>query len=256
MQVSWLGYPGTMGADFIDCLIADPFIVPPGHEGAYSERVLRLPHCYQPNDRQRNVATPLTRAAYNLPETGFVFCCFNQAYKITPEVFACWMRLLLQVPHSVLWLLDDNRWATENLICAAQAHGIAPERLKFAPPLPLAQHLARYRAADLALDTFPCPSHTTASDALWADCLLVGLCGETFAARVSGSILSACNLPELVTYTIDDYERLALRIATDEPYRNSLRAKLESNKLSAPLFDSRAFTRDLENLYRDLVGKT
>ena len=255
IQINWLGYPGTMGADFIDYLIADGLVIPPGQASAYSERVLRMPHCYLPNDRQRVVAVPLTRAEYGLPDIGFVFCCFNQVYKITPEIFACWTRLLHQVPQSVLWLPEDNRWATENLTRAAQAHGIAPERLRFAPRLPdLAQHLARYRAADLALDTFPYGSHTTASDALWSGCLLVGLCGETFAARVSGSILTACNLPELITYTLENYERLALRIATDDPFRATLRAKLAASKLSAPLFDSRAFTRDLENLYSGLVG--
>jgi predicted O-linked N-acetylglucosamine transferase (SPINDLY family) len=255
LQVSWLGYPGTMGADFIDCVIADPFIVPAEHERFYAERVLRLPHCYQPNDRKREIAKPLARADYGLPDDAFVFCCFNQSYKITPEIFACWMRLLKQVPDSVLWLLADNRWASENLRRAAQAHGIAAERVVFGPKLPLAQHLARYAAADLALDTLPYGSHTTASDALWGGCPLVALCGETFAARVSGSILTAFDLPELVTYKIEDYERLALQIATDEPLRSALRAKLELNKLRAPLFDSAAFTRDLEQLYREIIEK-
>ncbi len=253
-QVSWVGYPGSMGADFIDCLIADAFIIPPGREDDYAERVLRLPHCYQPNDRQRVIAVPRHRAGYGLPARGFIFCGFNQAYKITPEMFACWMNLLHRTPDSVLWLLADNRWATENLTREARDHGIDPSRIIFAPKAPLAEHLARYRAADLALDTFPYGSHTTASDALWSGCLLVGLCGETFASRVAGSILTACNLPELITYTLEDYERLALRIATDNPFRDTLRAKLAANKLSAPLFDARAFTRDLENLYSGLVG--
>ena len=253
IQVSWLGYPGTMGASFMDFLIADPFVIPHGQESAYSERILRLPHCYQPNDRQRVITTPLARAEYGLPDNAFVFCCFNQAYKITPEVFACWMRLLGETPASVLWLLADNRWATANLISAAQAHGIASERLVFAPKLPLAQHLARYRAADLALDTFPYTSHTTASDALWGDCLLLALCGETFAARVSGSILAACNLPELVTDSLEDYAQLAQRLASDAPFRKDLRAKLAAAKTTAPLFDSAAFTRDLERLFSGLL---
>ncbi len=255
IQVSWIGYPGTMGAAFIDYLIADPFVIPPEHEQFYAERVLRLPHCYQPNDRQRSVAAPLTRAEYGLPDDAFVFCCFNQAYKITPEIFAVWMTLLREVPGSVLWLLDDNPWAAANLVRAAQTLGVASERLVFAPKLPLAQHLARYRAADLALDTFPYTSHTTASDALWGDCLLVALCGETFAARVSGSILSACGLPELVTYALADYAQLTLLVATDQPFRDALRVKLQANKLAAPLFDSRTFTRDLEQLYSGLAGK-
>jgi protein O-GlcNAc transferase len=253
IQVNWLGYPGTMGAKFIDYLIADSYLVPPGSEAGYAEQILRMPHCYQPNDTQRAIAAPLTRTEYGLPEHGFVFCGFNQSFKITPEIFACWMNLLRHTPDSVLWLLADNRWATENLTRAAQNHGINPERLFFAPKVPLEKHLARYAVADLALDSFPYGSHTTASDALWGNCLLVGLCGETFASRVSSSILNACNLPELITNTLEDYERLALRIATDDSFRTALRAKLAANKVSAPLFDSRAFTRDLENLYAGLV---
>jgi protein O-GlcNAc transferase len=255
LQVSWIGYPGTMGAPFIDCLIADPFIIPARLESAYAERILRLPHCYQPNDRQRPVAEPLARAAYGLPDNGFVFCCFNQAYKITPEVFASWMRLLKQVPGSVLWLLEDNRWAAENLKRECAGHGIAAERLIFAPKLPLAQHLARYALAGLALDTFPYGSHTTASDALWSSCPLLALCGDTFASRVSGSILSACGLPELITHGLEDYEKLALRIAQDLPYAESLRAQLMRTRASAPLFDSITFTRDLEHLYTDLAAR-
>ena len=165
------------------------------------------------------------------------------------------MNLLRATPGSVLWLLADNRWATDNLTREAQHHGIDPSRLIFAPKVSLAEHLARYSVADLALDTFPYGSHTTASDALWSGCLLVGLCGETFAARVSGSILSACNLAELIAYTLEDYERLALRLATDESFRDTLRTKLETNKRGAPLFDSVAFTRDLEQLYSELVEK-
>ncbi len=253
VQMSWVGYPGSMGAKFIDYLIADPFIVPAGHESHYAERVLRLPHCYQPNDRKRSIAEPRTRVDYGLPENGFVFCGFNQAYKITPEVFSRWMNLLRQTPGSVLWLLADNSWATENLMHAAQGQGIDPSRLVFAPKLPLAEHLARYRIADLALDTFPYGSHTTASDALWSGCLLVALCGEPFAARVSGSIVSACGLPELVTHTLDDYERLALHIAADATYRDKLRLKLEANKFKEPLFDSRGFVLDLESIYHDVV---
>ncbi|MEO8441684.1 MAG: tetratricopeptide repeat protein [Betaproteobacteria bacterium] len=256
IQVNWLGYPGTMGAEFIDYLIADSFIIPADQESNYAERVLRMPHCYQPNDRQRPIGRSLDRFAYGLPQDGCVFCSFNQGYKITPEVFACWMNLLRRSPGSVLWLLAENRWTTENLHRAAQNHDIDPARLVFAPKVPLPEHLARYRIANLALDTFPYGSHTTASDALWAGCPLVALCGETFAARVSGSILNACNLPELVTYSLEDYERLALCIATDSSYRDKLRAKLESAKHRAPLFDSPAFTRDLEKMYTDLIGKS
>ena len=256
IQVNWLGYPGTMGADFIDYLIADSFIVAPAREDGYSERVLRLPHCYQPNDRQRAIAPPSSRAEYGLPEQGFVFCGFNQSYKITPEVFACWMNLLRRTPDSVLWLLADNRWATENLQCAAHDDNIDPARVIFAPKTELAKHLARYAVADLALDTFPYGSHTTASDALWGGCLLVGLCGDTFAARVSGSILTTAGLPELVTCSLENYERLALRIAGDRAYRDELRTKLIAARNTSPLFDTAAFTRDLERLYSGLVAQS
>jgi predicted O-linked N-acetylglucosamine transferase (SPINDLY family) len=253
IQVNWLGYPGTMGAPFIDYLIADEFVVPEGKETAYAERVLRLPHCYQPNDRKRPLIEPRARGEYGLPEDGFVFCCFNQTVKITPEIFACWMRLLGRVPNSVLWLVEDNRWATRNLKDAARSHGISPERLAFTPRMPFAQHLARYCVADLALDTFPYTSHTTASDALWLGCPLVALCGETFAARVSGSILTACGMPELIAYSLEDYETLAYRLASDRALMDRIRVQLVSSRQSAPLFDSAAFARDLEQIYIKLV---
>ncbi|MFN7087676.1 MAG: tetratricopeptide repeat protein [Burkholderiales bacterium] len=253
IQINWLGYPGTMGADFIDYLITDGFIVPPDSESAYSEKILRLAHCWQCNDRSRPVIEPLARGQYGLPDDGFVFCCFNQTVKITPEVFAVWMNLLRRVPHSVLWLAEDNPWATKNLRDAAQSHGIAPQRLVFSLRLPLAQHLARYRVADLALDTFPYTSHTTASDALWLGCPLVALCGDTFAARVSGSILTACGLPELITHSLPEYEELAYRYAIDTTFAAAIRTKLAAVKTEAPLYDAAAFARDLERLYLSLL---
>jgi len=253
VQVAWLGYPGTAGAPFIDYLIADSFIVPPDLESAYSERVIRLPHCYQPNDRKRVVSDSLPRADYGLPDDAFVFCCFNQTCKITPEVFAAWMRLLATVPASVLWLLDSNALAHHNLIENARACGVAPDRLVFAPPLPNASHLARYRVADLSLDTFPYTAHTTLSDALWCGCPAIALCGETFAARVSGSILTAAGLPELVTYTLADYEQLAHRLAAEPSSLGEVRARAAQARDGSPLFDSVTFTRDLESLYTGLV---
>ena len=255
-QLNWLGYPGTMGAVFIDGIIADGFLIPPEFEPYYSEQVYRLPYCYQPNDRKRATAEPLARAHYGLPEEAFVFCCFNQAFKISPEVFACWMRILHGAPDSLLWLLEDNPRATRNLQNAFAASGLAPDRLIVAPRLSQAQHLARYRVADLALDTFPYTSHTTASDAVWNDCPLVALCGETFASRVSGSILSACGLPELITYSLADYETLALRLAGDRSAVNASRQRIVSTKKSVPLFDSGRFARDLEDLYFTLLPAT
>jgi predicted O-linked N-acetylglucosamine transferase (SPINDLY family) len=249
LQITWLGYPGTTGTTFIDYLIADPYIIQPGEEHDCSEQVLRLPQCYQPIDRKRTVAEPLARSAYGLPESGLVFCCFNQTFKITPDMFAAWMRILQAVPDSVLWLVDDNRWSTANLRAAAGAAGIAPERLVFAPRLPLAQHLARYKVADLALDTFPYTSHTTASDALWCGCPLVALRGETFAARVSGSILAAAQLPALIAQSLPDYETRVLKLATHRELLQDITRRVNAARDSAPLFDTPAFTRHLETLY-------
>jgi len=254
IQVTWLGYPGTTGASFIDYLIADPFIVPPEHEPFYSERIVRMPHCYQPNDRKRPVGTPLSRAEYGIPDGAFVFCCFNQPYKITPDIFAVWMRLLRNVPGSVLWLVESNPLATRNLLASAQAHGVVPERLLFAPRRPYAQHLARYRVVDLALDTFPYTSHTILSDGLWCGCPTVGWCGETFASRVSGSLLTAAGLADLVTHSSGDYERLAHRIASEPALLREIRARVADAKDHSPLFDSAKFTRDLENLYIEFVS--
>ena len=254
VQATWLGYPGTTGADFIDYLIADNYIIPPEDEEFYSERVLRLPICYQPNDSKRSMAEPLSRSAYGLPEQAFVFCCFNQAVKILPEVFACWMRLLRSVPESVLWLLDDNRWATENLKRAAAAEGIAPERVVAAERMANPEHLARFKVADLSLDTYPYTSHTTASDSLWAGSPLVALSGDTFASRVSGSILSACGFGDLVTRNLDDYETLARRLATSPDEMRTLKARLDAARTREPLFDSRIFARDLEKLFVEMTS--
>jgi predicted O-linked N-acetylglucosamine transferase (SPINDLY family) len=253
VQITWLGYPGTTGAAFIDYLIADAFIIPPGREDMVSERVVRLPHCYQPNDRKRPCSQPRTRSEHGLPEDAFVFCCFNQVFKIAPDVFDVWLRLLRNVSNSVLWLVDSNALAKRNLIEAAGAQGVDPERLAFAPRLPYAQHLARYMRADLALDTFPYTSHTTLSDALWCGCPTVGLCGETFAARVSGSLLTTAGLPDLVTYSFGEYEALALRLATDRQLLEDVRARVVAARDRSALFDSAAFARHLEELYSELA---
>ena len=253
MQISWIGFAGTSGAHFIDGIIGDPFLIPPELERYYSERVLRMPNCYFPSDRKRPAPPPLPRSQYGIPEDAFVFCCFNQTVKITPEIFGRWMSLLHALPRAVLWLLEDNRWATENLRNAVREHGVAPERLIVAPRLPSAQHLARYAAADLALDSAPYTSHTTGSDALWLGCPLVALCGETFASRVSSSLLKNCGLDDLITYTLDDYEKLAYRLATDTGYMREVRERLTRARALAPLFDSGQFTRDLEALYLSVL---
>lgn len=256
IQVSWLGYPGTMGADFIDYVIADPTIIPSGMEAFYSEHVVRLPHSYQPNDRQRAVADTISRIEYGLPDNALVLCCFNQTFKISPEIFACWMRILQHFETAVLWLLEDNPVATHSLRAAAVAQNVAPERLMFAPRLPLPEHLARYRVADLALDTFPYTSHTTASDALWCGCPLVALCGETFPARVSSSILAACGLPDLITHSIAAYEQKIGELAASPAALGNIRTRVAAARDSAPLFDTAAFTRDLEALFLNMHAAT
>ena len=252
VQVNYLGYPGTMGAPFVDYLIGDRFVTPPEHAAHYTEQLALLPHTYQPNDRHRPVAPVPTRIECDLPEGAFVFCGFNQAFKILPAVFEVWMRLLREVPGSVLWLLQANRWAEENLRREAQMRGVDASRLIFAPRLPLAQHLARQQLADLLLDTLPYNAHTTTSDALWVGVPVVTCMGDTFAARVAGSLLQACGLPELITQSMEAYEALALKLARQPEELQKLRAKLAANRDATPLFDTVVFTDNLERLYEQM----
>jgi len=250
VHVSYLGFPGTMGAPWMDYLLADETIVPASDTPWYSERVVRLPDSYQANDDAREIAasTP-SRADEGLPPSGFVFCSFNSSYKITPPVFDAWMRLLDAVPGSVLWLLEGNRVAPANLRREAQARGVAPERLVFAPRRKLPEHLARHRLADLFLDTLPVNAHTTASDALWAGLPVVTCLGTTFAGRVAGSLLRAAGLPELVTASLAEYEALALALARDANRLAALRDRLAAGRATCPLFATERFCRHLEAAY-------
>lgn len=247
IQVSFLGYPGTMGADFIDYVIADPITLPMEQQPFYDERIVHLPDCYQPNDTQRRVAdlTP-SRPDCGLPEKGFVFCCFNNSYKLTPRFFSLWMRLLDAVPGSVLWLFDANAQIKTNLEKEAMQRGIDPARLVFAPRIGPPEHLARQRLADLFLDCLPYNAHTTTSDALWVGLPVLTLRGETFAGRVAASLLHAIGLPELVTSSETEYEALALRLATEPQLLAALRRKLHANRLTHPLFNTHRYTRHLE----------
>ena len=253
VQVSYLGYPGTMGADYIDYLVADAVVVPPGDHGSYSEKIVTLPGSYQVNDSLREISQrPLTRGEFGLPAQGFVFCCFNNNYKITPGVFQLWMRLLKRVPGSVLWLLEDNADASRNLRSEANRAGIAPERLVFAARMPVHEHLARQRLADLFLDTLPCNAHTTASDALWAGLPVLTCLGGSFAGRVAGSLLRALQMPELVVDDMDQYQALALELATEPRKFAAIRERLAKQRLSAPLFDTDRFRQDLETAYQGM----
>jgi predicted O-linked N-acetylglucosamine transferase (SPINDLY family) len=256
VQVSYLGYPGTMAASYIDYLIADRMLIPTESRRHYAEQVVYLPHSYQVNDRKRRIAERgFTRAELGLPPEGFVFCSFNNTYKVTPETFDGWMRILRQVPGSALWLLADAETAAANLRKEAAARGVSGERLVFAPHWPLPDHLARQRVADLFLDTFPCNAHTTASDALWAGLPLLTRMGDTFASRVAASLLNAVGLPELVTTEPEQYEATAIELALHPVRLAAIRGKLERNRLTAPLFDTAAFTRHLEDAYRQMYER-
>jgi len=250
IQVNFLAFPGTMGAAFIDYIIADPIVIPEHHRTHYSEKIVYLPDCYQVNDRKREIAPRVnTRAELGLPDSGFVFCSFNNSFKFTPDVFAVWMRILGRIPDSVLWLLADHPVVRRNLRAEAQRLGVDPSRLCFAQRLDLAAHLARHRAADLFLDTFVCNAHTTASDALWVGLPVLTCMGETFAARVAASLLTAIGLPELITRSPAEYEALAVELASRPEQLQAIRRKLAGNRLTHPLFDSPRYTRNIEAAY-------
>jgi len=256
IQLNYLGCPGTMGAPYLDYLIADRILIPEQSRPHYTEKVVYLPNSYQVNDRHRVIAErQFSRAELGLPAAGFVFCCFNNSYKIMPETFDGWMRILSQVEGSVLWLLEDNPTAARNLRREAQARGVSGARLIFAPRMSPPEHLARHRAADLFLDTLPCNAHTTASDALWAGLPVLTRPGESFAARVAASLLNAIGLPELVTTTQEHYEVLAIELATNAAHLAELREKLSRNRLTTPLFDTETFARHLEDAYSQMFER-
>lgn len=256
-QITWLGFPGSTGMKAMDYIIADEVVIPPELEQHYSEKVIALPGSYQPNDRDRPLPDPsVTRADAGLPQDAFVFASFNATYKVSPAEFDIWMELLHAVEGSVLWQLDGGDTSCENLRRAAEARGIDPARLIFAPRLKRAPHLSRLALADLFLDTFNCNAHTTASDALWAGVPVLTLQGEQFAARVAASLTAAAGVPETICTSPDDYKARALELARDPSQLASLRQRLVSNRLSCSLFDTIGFTRKLENALRNVVSET
>jgi protein O-GlcNAc transferase len=259
VQINCIGFPGTLGAAWYDYIFTDRFSLPQRLAPFYSERALYMPHMAFPSDTTRLPAgPPPTRAACGLPEQGFVFCCFNNAYKILPGMFAIWMRLLQAVPGSVLWLLEANPEARANLRREAAQAGVDPERLIFAPRAPVHEHVARNAAADLFVDTYPYGAHTTANDALLAGLPVLTCVGETLASRIAGSQLHAIGLPELVTESFTDYEALALELATQPTLLKSYRHRLAANRHTHPLFDMPAYARDfedaMERVWRDYAG--
>ncbi len=250
VQVNYLGYAGTLGAPYIDYLIADEIVIPPGAEEWYAERVVRLPHCYLPSDGRRALADSPTRPQAGLPQQGLVWCAFTNHYKINPPVFDVWMRLLAAVPGSVLWLRAGHPVGTQNLRQEASARGIEPDRLIFAPPLTdMAEHLARQRLADLYLDTLPYNAHSTTCDALWAGLPVLTCAGRSFASRVAASALTAVGLPELITSSLAEYEQRALELAREPGRLQALRAHLERQRSTSPLFDCAGYARHLECAY-------
>jgi predicted O-linked N-acetylglucosamine transferase (SPINDLY family) len=256
IQVEYLGYPGPMNADFIDYVIADRIVLPAHEQPAYLEKIVHLPDSYQVNDSRRPIAERMpSRRELGLPEDAFVFCCFNQTWKITKPTFDAWMRIMAAVEGSVLWLLQANDRAMANLRREAQAQGVDPGRLIFAVPCEQTIHLARHRHADLILDTLPYNAHTTASDALWVGVPLVTCTGSTFAGRVAASLLHAVGLPELVTNSFEDYETLARKLATDRALLKSIVGKLTQNRLTHPLFDTARFARHIESAYETMVER-
>lgn len=253
IQVGYLGYPGTIGAPFMDYLIADDFVIPPEKRRFYSEAIVYLPDCFQANDETRAIgAHPVERNAEGLPPEAFVFCCFNNTHKLNPRVFDVWMRVLAQVPGSVLWLLGNEPVVKENLRREAAARGIDPGRLIFAGRIPYPDHLVRLRLADLFLDTLPFNAGTTASDTLWAGLPLLTCAGEAFAARMAGSLLRAVGLPELITSNLKAYESRALELARQPALLQSLRQRLVENRSTSPLFDTTRFIRHLESAYLEM----
>ncbi|MEK9970342.1 MAG: tetratricopeptide repeat protein [Ferrovibrio sp.] len=253
VQIDWIGFPGTMGrAAQVDYIMADAQVIPPDADRHYSEAVIRLPHCYQPNNRQRIVGPEQPRRSYGLPDKAVVFACFNRPVKIRPKMFAAWMAILRDVPDSVLLLYASAEDARANLRREAETHGIDAGRLHFAGTLPQDQYLARYRAVDLVLDTYPYGSHSTASDCLWAGTPLLALTGETFASRVAGSILQAVGLPELVTTRPEEYVAAAIRLGRDRAALAGLRDKLRAGLAVAPLFDTPQMARDVEAAFTEI----
>ena len=256
IQVNYLGYPGTMGADYIDYIIADKMLIPVESQLAYLEKVAYLPNSYQVNDRKRFVADrQFTRQELGLPTNGFVFCCFNNNFKILPTTFAAWMRILKAVEGSVLWLLQDNPWVVDNLQREALNHGVEASRLVFAERMALPEHLARHRQANLFLDTIPCNAHTTASDALWTGLPVLTLMGQSFASRVAASLLNAIGLPELITTTQEEYEGLAIELAQNPQKLARIKQKIIDNRLTAPLFNTPLFTKNLEAAYTQMYER-
>jgi predicted O-linked N-acetylglucosamine transferase (SPINDLY family) len=260
IQVNYLVYPGTLGTQYHEYLLADRVLIPEGQEHSYTEKIAFLPNCYQVNDRKREVSEMvLDRKQEGLPDNAFVLCCFNNSYKITSEIFSIWMELLEELPNAILWLLETNPAATENFLIKAKKLGINPERIIFAKKIKKEEHLARQRLADLFLDTFPYGAHTTASDALWVGLPLVTLIGKSFQSRVAASLLHSVGHPELIADSLEKYKDLVLRMVKNPHQLKVISNDLLTNQLQLPLFDTPRFMRSIEaayvRMYRDFQDR-
>jgi protein O-GlcNAc transferase len=250
IQVNYLGYLATMGAGYIDYIIADRVVIPETQYDFYAEKIVYLPNSFQPTDRHRAISDKrFTRADEGLPAEGFVFCCFNTNYKITPDVFDIWMRILKQVPGSVLWLVAEGATSERNLKSEAAERGVGGERLIFAQRMPLAEHQARLQLADLFLDTLPYNAGATATDMLWSGLPVLTRTGDTFVGRMAASVLHAIHLPELITTTPEAYEQMAIDLAMHPEKLAAVKNKLVENRLTTPLFDTKLFTKHIEAAY-------
>jgi predicted O-linked N-acetylglucosamine transferase (SPINDLY family) len=253
VQVNYLGYAGTLGAEYIDYVLADEVVIPPGQERWYAEKVIRLPHCFLPNDDKRAIGPIPSREQAGLPARGMVFCAFTNAYKINPPVFDIWMRLLREVPQSVLWLRGMGAEARTNVLREAAVRGVEAQRLVFAPHVAsMAEHLARHQLADLYLDTLPYNAHSTTCDALWAGVPVITCVGRTFASRVAASALTAVGLPELITQDLQEYEHRAVQLAREPERLRELRQRLAAQRQRSPLFDTHTYCQHLEGAYLEM----
>ena len=254
VQVNFLGYPGTMGLSYYDYIIADSILIPEQSQKFYTEKIAYLPNSYQPNDSNRIISDrKFTKTEVGLPEHGFIFACFNNLYKITPSTFDMWTKILNETPGSILWLFESKAVAAKNLKAEAAKRGLSLDRIIFAAPMSNSDHLARLKLADLCLDTAPYGAHTTASDALWAGLPVITLIGNSFASRVGASLLNAVGMPELITSSRADYERLAIHLANDTSKLAEIRDQLKASRSTCALFDTLSYTRDLERAFTKMI---
>ena len=256
IQISYLGFPGTSGTDLIDYIIAHKTLIPKENQKFFSEKIIYLPDSYQPNDYTKKMSKKVfTREELSLPKNAFVFCCFNQNYKITPNIFNIWMKILKKIEGSVLWLIKDSNEGANNLKKEANKRGINPDKIIFAKRMPISEHLARHKMADLFIDTFPYTAHTTCSDALWSGLPVITLMGQSFASRLSGTLLNAVGLNELIATTEKDYEDLIINLAKDSNQLKIIKNKLEKNKINQPIFNTKLYTKKIESAYKEIYKR-